>query len=309
MMFVVFYEDVIRRFGVILFIFISKKIYAKVIREELQNVKFESDDLKKESDISIDSNEKMDEVINKIHELSLRVETLEQKTDNNVEIIKNDETKVEWDEKKTKAAWLKEVAFYVFLVLIVFGAFLIKSNSEGRPTSFAGFSAFTVLTSSMEREIPRGSLVITKDVPAKELKIGDDITYMANETTTITHRIIAIYESYQDTGKRAFETKGIMNEKPDKNLVPETNVVGKVIFHSEILGIMAGFVSKNWPIIVFAIVIIIVFIAFMKNLSKTDVNETKEKEITPKKKNLLLSLKVKKKFADKKRKEKANGKQ
>lgn len=193
--------------------------------------------------------------------LSKKVDILEQKL--NVE--NNPKT-------KSKKNWLKDLAFYAVLGLLVFCALLIHSGNGGSPTSFAGFSAFTVLTSSMESEIPKGSLVITKRVSANDLQIGDDITYMINENTTVTHRIIGITEQYQDTGRRAFETKGVENKDPDEKIVPAANVVGKVVYHSKTLGMIAKFISNNWPFMVFVLVVVLIVGGVLKKIFKQEEN-------------------------------------
>ena len=178
---------------------------------------------------------------------------------------------------KKKYAWIGEVAFYLFLILIIAGAILVKSNSGGRPITIAGFSAFTVLTSSMESEIPKGSLVIVKDTDPKMLAIGDDITYMVSETTSVTHRIIGIHENYQNTGQRGFETKGVMNPEPDKEIVAAANVVGRVVFHNKALGMVGGFINNNWPFLIFAAVVIFGLTAFLKwNFRQIDEEEKKK---------------------------------
>lgn len=166
--------------------------------------------------------------------------------------------------KRTAASILGNLLFYVVIIGVVAGAFLAKSGSGGSPTVIAGYSAFTVLSSSMEDTYPKGSLIVTHSVDADELEIGDDITYMVSATSSITHRIIAITEEYLDTGERAFETKGTMNENPDKEPVAAANVVGKVIFCSVVLGQAASFVSANWPILLFAVVVLGVLIAFLR---------------------------------------------
>lgn len=74
--------------------------------------------------------------------------------------------------------------------------------------------------------------VVSRRTDPSTLEIGDDITFMTGETTTVTHRIIGIVENYADTGQRAFQTQGVMNRTPDSQLVPAVNVVGKVVFHS-----------------------------------------------------------------------------
>lgn len=188
--------------------------------------------------------------------------------------------------KKNKAlSIISSVLFYAVLVAMVLGAFLMRSTSKGSPFVFAGFSAANVLTSSMEDVYPKGSLIVTKSVDAKELKVGDDITYMISETSSITHRIIGITENYQGTGERAFETKGTMNKNPDKEMVAAVNVVGKVVFHSKALGDFANFVRTNWPFLLFVIVVVGGLITFLKwNAKKSDSDEEEQEHKHKKKK-------------------------
>ena len=134
--------------------------------------------------------------------------------------------------RKKKHPWIGDLIFYILLFGMVIGALILKDIHKDIPKSIAGISIFTVLTSSMENEIPKGSLVVAKYMEPSELKIGDDITFMISETTTITHRIIGIVENYEQTGQRAFETKGTMNKDKDKLPVPAVNVIGKVVYHN-----------------------------------------------------------------------------
>ena len=115
---------------------------------------------------------------------------------------------------------------------MIVAALFVRTTSDGAPRSLAGYSGMIVLTESMQSEIPKGSLVIAQQVDPETLQIGDDITYMANQTTSVTHRIVGINENYENTGQRAFQTQGIMNDQPDSQPVPAVNVVGKVVFHS-----------------------------------------------------------------------------
>lgn len=145
---------------------------------------------------------------------------------------------------------LKEMSFYLFLLLFVVCVFFFKNNSGGAPTTIGGFSMMRVLTSSMETEIPKGSLIVTRSVEPETLGIGDDITYLINANTTITHRIVDITEEYLDTGERAFITQGVCNARPDSEPVAAVNVVGKVIYHNYIMGQILGFLQANWMFII-----------------------------------------------------------
>lgn len=182
--------------------------------------------------------------------------------------------------RKKLLSFLGNLLFYAVIIGLVIGAFLVRSGSGGQPTMIAGYSAFTVLTSSMEDVYPKGSLIITRSVDANELEIGDDITYMVSETSSITHRIIGITENYLNTGQRAFETQGVMNETPDKDPVVAANVVGQVIFCSKPLGEAATFVSNNWPILLFFIVVLSGLMAFLRWNFRRD--EGREKKRTDK---------------------------
>ena len=162
-----------------------------------------------------------------------------------------------------------ECVFYGLLLLLILSAVFVRTTSDGSPRSLAGYSGMIVLTESMQSEIPKGSLVITKTVDPQSLQIGDDITYMANQTTSVTHRIVGITENYENTGQRAFQTQGIMNREPDKQMVPAVNVVGKVVFHSEVLGTVASFIGQYWPFLLFILAVAFVLLYVLRRIFKS----------------------------------------
>ncbi len=143
---------------------------------------------------------------------------------------------------------------------------------------FGGYSAFVVLTGSMEEVIPKGSLVFTKKVDPLELNVGDDITYMVSESTTVTHRIIEIEENYLGTGERAFRTQGVMNKDPDRNPVAAVNVVGKVIYHNKALGTVVNYGQDNWPLIIFFTGVFLFFVKTVDYILRKDETD-KDKRI------------------------------
>lgn len=181
-------------------------------------------------------------------------------------------------------SFVGNILFYLVMIGLVVGAFLLRSASEGRPFMIAGYSSATILTSSMEDTYPKGSLIITKQVSFSELNIGDDITFMRNENTTVTHRIVEVIDNYSGTGKPAYVTKGTMNKEIDKwDPVAYDNVVGKVVFCSSFLGKFAGFVKNNWPLLIFIMAVLLVFSAVMKRIFRDDSpedNKSKTKDST-----------------------------
>ena len=118
----------------------------------------------------------------------------------------------------------------IFTVLL---AVVLSEPKGALPKMFMGYSVFVVLTSSMQGEISEGSLILVKQTDPQELKTGDNITFIKNETKTVTHKITDIYENYENSGSRGFQTKGVnnaTNPKPDKDIVLASKVAGKVIF-------------------------------------------------------------------------------
>jgi signal peptidase len=134
--------------------------------------------------------------------------------------------------------------------------------------SIFGYSGFTVLSGSMQSEIPESALVLTKKIDPNNINIGDDITFIRKDDTTVTHRVINIYENYQDSGQRAFQTKGIENSNPDQEVVYSDNIIGIVKLTVPKLGAALNYISEH-SIIIFIVfgIFIIIAIAIKKLLS------------------------------------------
>lgn len=150
-----------------------------------------------------------------------------------------------------------DVLFYGTLLAVVLTVYLTAGTGDGAPRNVFGYSIFSVLTTSMESEIPKGSLVVTKKVDQKTIQVGDDITFLRKDETTVTHRVIAIYEDYQGSGMCGFQTKGVDNSMPDEEIVLATNVIGVVIGHVSLLGDwIAAITSHLWLVLIFMALLI-----------------------------------------------------
>jgi signal peptidase len=84
------------------------------------------------------------------------------------------------------------------------------------PTLF-GFHRYVITGESMTGAYDRGSIVFARDVPVRELRVGDVITYVPPPGTgvhgAVTHRIVAIKRGRD--GRRVFRTKGDANPVAD----------------------------------------------------------------------------------------------
>jgi len=147
--------------------------------------------------------------------------------------------------RKKALSIIGNILFYIVLITTVVGVALFGlQEPDAPPRSLpTGHSVMTVLTRSMEPEIPQGALVIARRVDPNVLQVDDVITYLRPNNTTVTHRIISIIENYQGTHQRGFRLKGDNSATPDHDTVLAVNVIGEIVFTSLILGRIVTFVQ------------------------------------------------------------------
>lgn len=153
--------------------------------------------------------------------------------------------------------------FYSALAFIILVALIYSADKKGA-RSFLGYSYYTVLTDSMQGELPRGSLIIVKNTDESRIQAGDDITFMVDADTVLTHRVVEVLNDYEQSGMRAFVTQGTENPLPDKEVVYAANVVGVVLAAIPELGMVLSYIRENlWLVLVFWML----FIAFSLSLN------------------------------------------
>ena len=126
----------------------------------------------------------------------------------------------------------------VLVILIVILAILLVG------VRLAGFQVFTVLSGSMEPTYHVGSLIYVKDVDYRQLEAGDVITFMLDENTVATHRIIQVVPDEDEPEVLRFATQGDANDAPDGTLVHYKNVIGTPVFTIPQLGYVANYIQN-----------------------------------------------------------------
>lgn len=156
---------------------------------------------------------------------------------------------------------IKNTIYTLALLVMLSGSILVIAGRFG----IGGIRALVVQSGSMEPTIGTKSIVIT--VPTTQLNQGDVVTFKQSgrDTVLVTHRIVEIAES--DEGK-IITTKGDANEDADPEKVPQSDVVGKVIFSIPLIGSVVSF-AQTTPgfialIVVPAVLIINSEIQFLK---------------------------------------------
>lgn len=154
------------------------------------------------------------------------------------------------------------VALFIFGVVVFVS---VLNASAGKVPSVFGFSVLQVKTGSMLPDYEIGTIVITKNVDANDLQVGDVISFYSLDKDISgevnTHRIERI-EYGGDDNAPYFTTKGDNNTQVDKQKVWPSQIVGKVVYN---LGTVSGSVIgvfQNPNVIFFVIVLPLVFITF-----------------------------------------------
>lgn len=144
------------------------------------------------------------------------------------------------------------VVLVVILALLLVGARLF------------GLRVFSVLSGSMEPTYHVGSVIYVKEVDPMELKVRDVITFMLDEDTVATHRIIEVIPDETDSDVVRFRTMGDANKVEDGSLVHCKNVIGTPIFTIPLLGYVANYIQQPpglyVAVSVGALLLILVFI-------------------------------------------------
>jgi len=206
----------------------------------------------------------------------------------NISIVpKSSETNSEFSRNQPRNSDNKKISFmniassllfYFVIIGAVMLAFASTGKDSGGPRNIFGYSYFTVLSGSMQNEIPKGALVVTRKTNTADLQIGDNITFLKNSNnTTVTHQIVGIYENYDQKGARGFQTQGVNNAQPDKDAVLESNVVGKVVFSLPNVGALLAALSENLVFVLFLLGLLLILSFALQVLFKIRKEEKAER--------------------------------
>ena len=147
----------------------------------------------------------------------------------------------------------------VLIIMIILAILLIGVR-------ILGFTPYSVLSPSMTPKYPVGSLIYVKDIDTNDIVVGDDITFVLDESlTVVTHQVVEIDENHQ-----FFTTQGIANDTPDGNPVYYANIIGKPHFCIPLLGHISDKVTSTEGIIITIIVVLmwIIIICILEMIKK-----------------------------------------
>ena len=141
-----------------------------------------------------------------------------------------------------------------------------------------GFQVYTVLSGSMEPTYHTGSLIYVKSVDYQDIKSGDVITFMLDEDTIATHRVVQVIPDEEDSTVLRYQTKGDANDVVDAGLVHYKNVIGCPVFTIPYMGYVANYI-QNPPGTYIAITAgaLLLLLVFLPDLFQEDEMDLKNK--------------------------------
>ena len=138
-----------------------------------------------------------------------------------------------------------------------FGCFLWVQRSISLARTQPNIIPYVVLTGSMVPEIMPKDVVVTKKREAKDLEVGDIITFLSSvprlSNIIVTHRIKAKYYD-ATTNKYTFQTKGDANNTADFTLAEDTNIIGEVIFKIPKIGYIQSILATKGGLIIVVLI-------------------------------------------------------
>lgn len=165
--------------------------------------------------------------------------------------------------KTLKTIW--NVITTVVVVLVVILALLLVG------ARVIGLRVYTVLSGSMEPTYHVGSLIYVKEKDPFTIASGEVITFMLDENTIATHRVVAVVPDEEDASTIRFRTKGDANEAEDGSLVHYKNVIGTPVFTIPGLGYVADYIQHPpGTYIAIAAGVIILLLVFLPDLFSED---------------------------------------
>ena len=171
----------------------------------------------------------------------------------------------------------KKIFKYIILniLIILFIINLILSFEEN--THILGIYMFNIVSESMEPTLEINDVVVVKMCEATQLQKGDIITFQ-QDGRIISHRILDITK---DKKIIKFRTKGDNNEIPDSDLVPESQVYGKVVFSIKKIGKIISYIQNIRGLIniVFFVIIVYILVSLRDKQKNTRKMKRKKYEI------------------------------
>lgn len=156
---------------------------------------------------------------------------------------------------------LRNIIVFIILLLIcnvLYQKFIIKKNL----VDILGYSCLIIKSGSMEPTLKINDMILIKK--ENNYNLNDIVAYNVNNKYLVTHRIV-------DTDENQYITKGDINNVNDTS-INKSQIEGKVIFRSAVLGFFVLYLLKP------TIIILLFLLIFMVAKNKESEEQSYEKK-------------------------------
>lgn len=136
---------------------------------------------------------------------------------------------------------IRKIANGLSTVVMVLVVLLALTLVGGR---LFGMQTYAVLSGSMEPAYPTGALLYVRKVDPADIQPGQVITFLLDEHTVATHRVVEVIPDPEEAGIYRYRTKGDANEAADAGLVHCKNVLGTPVACVPYLGYVITWIQN-----------------------------------------------------------------
>ena len=136
---------------------------------------------------------------------------------------------------------IRKIANALSTVVMVLVVLLALTLVGGR---LFGMQTYAVLSGSMEPAYPTGALLYVRKVDPADIQPGQVITFLLDEHTVATHRVVEVIPDPEEAGIYRYRTKGDANEAADAGLVHCKNVLGTPVVCVPYLGYVITWIQN-----------------------------------------------------------------
>lgn len=187
--------------------------------------------------------------------------------------------KVKEIKENKKLRIVSNIAYIIIFIIVVMLLIVVAlQRITNNNVALGGYRIFSVATGSMIPVYEVGDILVSEEIQAEDIKVGDDIVYKGEKGSfkdkVITHRVIS--SEKQEDGNYKIITRGVANNEQDPE-INQTQVYGKIIYKIKILSFI-GRIVKNIYVFYFIIFIPIGVIIYqiIRNLVSRDDDEEED---------------------------------
>lgn len=168
--------------------------------------------------------------------------------------------------KKILKIVLKILYQMLIILCVILTIIIIMQKVSNSNKTILGYRIFRVITGSMEPEYDVGVVVLCKEVPINDIKVGDDIVYIGTygdyNGKIIMHDVVGI-DKDENNNNINFHAKGLHNASIEDPQIKPNQIFGVVKFQSAILTKLYELATSIYSaFIIITILVLNVFISF-----------------------------------------------